>query len=67
MVFPSVYLAENAAYSGAITSHHDKQVFRNKSDIVIHLHNFNMREPLAIRADFILTLDDQTPLSRKTR
>ena len=30
-----------------------------KPNIVVHLHDFDMCEPLAIRADFILTLDDQ--------
>jgi len=58
MIFSRVYLAYHATDAGPIATHHDEHVLGHETDTMISLHDFNVREALAVRAYFVLALHD---------
>jgi hypothetical protein len=62
MVLTGVNLANHAANSRAIVADYYKQIFRYESEFFVHLHDFNMRKPLAVGAYLILAFYDQDSL-----
>lgn len=54
-----MYLPYSATDSWSIVPHNNKQVFRDVSHVGIYLYNFDMGKPLAVRANFVLALDNQ--------
>ena len=58
MVFSGMDLPNRSADSRTILAHYHEQVLSHKSQPFVGLHNLNVREALAICADFILALCD---------
>ena len=59
MVLSGMNLSDCPANAWPVVSDHDEQVLGYKPQFVIHLHDLNVGESLAIGANFILTFDDQ--------
>jgi len=58
VVLSRVGLPQNPAYSGLAVSHYDEQILCNESVRSQLVDDLHVREPLPIRADFVLALDD---------
>ncbi len=61
MIFSCVNLLFRGAHAWPICSCNHKQVFGDKSSIRIGLHDFDMGEPLPVRANLVLTLYNHHP------
>jgi len=61
MVLSGVYLIDNPAQSGFVWPDDNEQIFTKKSDGVVGVDDFHVRQILLVRAHFILTLDDKYP------
>ena len=59
MVFTSMDLAYHTAYPRPIIANYYEEIFGHKTQFLIYLNDFNMRESLAIRTDFILAFYDK--------
>jgi len=59
MVLSGMDLTNDPADTGSVLSHDNKEIFSDKSHILAIAHDLNMGEILAVRADFILTLNYQ--------
>ncbi len=59
VIFTGMNLFHGAAHAGPVVPHHDEQVFRDKSRLLVRLHDFDVSEPLAVRANLVLTLHDE--------
>jgi hypothetical protein len=58
VIFARVRLLLQPADRWSVGSHEDKKVFRVEAFRLILIDYLNMRQPLAVRAYLILTLDD---------
>jgi hypothetical protein len=58
MVLTGVGLFLQPAHCGPVLPHYDEQVLRVEAVRFIAVDDLNVREPLAIRADFVLAFDD---------
>jgi hypothetical protein len=59
VVFPRVNLFHQAAYTGLIGAHQNKQIFSVKSRSFIFIDDLDVGQPLTIRADLVLAFDNQ--------
>lgn len=59
MVLAGVDLLYDPACAGPVPPHEYEQIFCNKTQFRIGLHDLDVREALLVRADFVLVLDDQ--------
>ena len=62
MIFPGMDLTHHSAYAGTIVSDDYEKVLGDVADLFIHLDDFNVRELLTIRANFVLALYDKNAL-----
>lgn len=58
MILAGVGLLLEAAHGRPIPSHDDEQVLGVEAARLVAVDEFDMREPLAVRADFVLAFDD---------
>ena len=61
MIFAGVDLLDDPARAGFVLAHEYEQVLDDETQARICLHDFDMREPLPVRADLVLALNDQCP------
>ena len=59
MQFPCVNLFDHAANAWPVSPDNDKQILRDKSQLRIVHHDFEMGESLSVGTDLILTLHNQ--------
>lgn len=59
VVLARVNLADSEAHAGAVPAHHDEQILGNETKGSARFHDFDMGEPLPVRADLILALHDK--------
>ena len=59
MVLSRVHLLHGAAHAGPVVPNHDEQILRDESRLFVRLHDLDVREPLAVRAYFVLALHDK--------
>ena len=59
MVLSRVNLPDGATYSWTVISNNDKEVFWDKAQFTIRLHDFYMGEALTVGAHFVLAFDDE--------
>jgi hypothetical protein len=62
MVLSGVNLTHHSANARTIIADDYEKVFGNISDLFVHLHNFDVRESLTIRAHFVLAFYDKNAL-----
>ena len=61
MVLPGVHLPFRPAHAGAVVADDDEQVLGDESQGPVFPDQFEVREPLPIRADLVLALHDEHP------
>ena len=54
MVLSGVNLANHPANAWPVSAKDNKQIFRDEPNLLVHLNDLDMGEPLAICADFVL-------------
>ena len=59
MVLSGMNLSDCPANAWPVVPDHNEQVLGDKPQFVIHLHDLNVGESLAIGTNFVLTFDDQ--------